>query len=256
MTRVAFVGAMVATVMLGGLAARADIVSTNPIADTDLFEVFPNNNLGRSPGLPVGTTATSGASGRMLLRFDIAAVVPAGATINSVTLQLTDNSGSTSFIPSNFELHRMMLGWIEGTNGSLASPNGSAAAAGDPTWNFRQHNTVAWGAPGGAAGVDFATNISASLLINVGNVTDTWASSPGLVADAQAWLDSPATNFGWLLRSDGEGSLGTARRLNSREATADRPLLTIDFTPVPEPTAGALVAFGGVALLGLRRRGR
>ena len=57
-----------------------------------------------------------------------------------------------------------------------------------------------------------------------------------MVADVQSWLDNPSTNFGWLLVGN-EALSETSKRFDSREnAIADnRPLLTVNFTPVPEP---------------------
>ena len=63
-----------------------------------------------------------------------------------------------------------------------------------------------------------------------------------MVADAQAWLDTPATNFGWILIGN-EAQLKTAKRFNSRENpnSSNRPVLTLDYfppgpTPTPTPT--------------------
>ena len=53
-----------------------------------------------------------------------------------------------------------------------------------------------------------------------------------MVADVQAWLDDPLTDFGWLLRGN-EGASQTARRFDSRQNSveANRPVLTIVYTP-------------------------
>jgi hypothetical protein len=74
----------------------------------------------------------------------------------------------------------------------------------------------------------------------------TW-SDPGLVTDVLAWTANPDTNFGWILR-DPESTPQTAKRFASSEHAdpALRPLLTIEFTPIPEPSAASLLlaAFG------------
>lgn len=64
----------------------------------------------------------------------------------------------------------------------------------------------------------------------------------------QSWLDTPASNFGWILRAD-ESSPGTARRIDSREANAlTRPTLMITYTeapaavPIPRPARAILAA--------------
>ena len=51
-----------------------------------------------------------------------------------------------------------------------------------------------------------------------------------MVADVQARLETPATDFGWMIRGD-ESASKTAKRFDSRQhsTVANRPLLTIEF---------------------------
>jgi hypothetical protein len=53
-----------------------------------------------------------------------------------------------------------------------------------------------------------------------------------MVADLQGWLDSPATNFGWLVFTY-EGDFPSAKRWDTREnpTVANRPQLTIRYSP-------------------------
>jgi len=53
------------------------------------------------------------------------------------------------------------------------------------------------------------------------------------VADAQAWLDDPAANFGWMLVGQNETVDFTARRFGSREDVIQAPRLRIEFIPPP-----------------------
>ena len=55
-----------------------------------------------------------------------------------------------------------------------------------------------------------------------------------MVADVQEWLDSPASNFGWLVLGD-ETAIATAKRFDTRES-ASPPMLTIQYTPGPRVT--------------------
>lgn len=52
-----------------------------------------------------------------------------------------------------------------------------------------------------------------------------------MIADVQSWLDSPASNFGWLIKHDDEVSYASAKRFGTHEApiVLDRPSLTIDY---------------------------
>ena len=61
--------------------------------------------------------------------------------------------------------------------------------------------------------------------------TYTFASTPELVADVQAWLQDTNSNQGWILMSQLERTARTARRIGARERTAnDRPRLVVEFT--------------------------
>jgi hypothetical protein len=54
-----------------------------------------------------------------------------------------------------------------------------------------------------------------------------------MTARVQAWVDQPATNFGWLLLGD-ELTNRSAKGLYSREAPANvQPKLTIEFLARP-----------------------
>jgi hypothetical protein len=74
-----------------------------------------------------------------------------------------------------------------------------------------------------------------------------------LAGDVQSWLDAPTTNLGWMLRGD-EGAAHETKRFDSRTSSTSsaRPVLTIDFTPVPEPGCGVM-ALMVVLAIGTKR---
>ena len=107
-------------------------------------------------------------------------------------------------------------------------------------------DTVAWTTPGG----DFTAAASASADVPDMNAV-TWGSTPELVADVQAWVDDPSSNFGWIVIGN-ESARITAKRFASRQApqAAQRPRLVIDFqsataaTPTPTVTPGTASCTG------------
>ncbi len=208
-----------------GARVEADTITLEASNDTTLNAGKPDNNLGGSTTLIVGTTAV-GVSNRALVRFDVAAAVPAKAVIASVRVSLVDVSHSRIFKPSHFEFHRVMVNWGEGKK---SGPLGGVAAEGEATWRQRFSTNRPWAAPGGSPGNDYAAQPSVSLAME-GGLTNTWGTTPQLVADVQNWLDNPMANFGWLILSDREGSSGTSRRFASREASGrEGPRLEIEF---------------------------
>ena len=176
---------------------------------------------------------------RAVIRFDVAASIPAGATINSVTLQLRVSRVKDS-ISRTTSLHRLVADWGEGTSNSGQNEGqGAPATTGDATWIHRFYPSTSWSAAGG----DFNATASASLGIT-GTGTYAWTSAT-MILDVQGWLATPASNFGWLIRGD-ESIDETAKRLNTREngTTSTRPMLIVDYTPAGG-TTGACCLPGG-----------
>lgn len=241
------IAAVVGSLVLGGIA-NATVVTVVSNHDNTLFE-DPLGLLSNGVGqyMFVGETAQSN-SRRGVLSFDIAAAVPAGATINSVSLQMHCSRSVTGNRTVN--LHRVTTGWGEGAS-DAGEPGGSGATpeVGDATWLHTFYPGSLWANEGG----DFVSTVSASRSI-AGAGFYTWATTPALVTDVQAWLNSPGTNYGWLLLGQENGTT-SAKRLDTHEHVTPewRPQLTIDYTPVPEPISLAGFALLGVVALGRRR---
>ena len=195
-----------------------------PSADNTLFEDSSNfRSNGAGDYLFVGNT-NSGNTRRALLRFDVAAAVPPGATVTAVSLRMRMSRTRGGNV--TVTLHRVLADWGEGAS-DAGGPEGRGASAqtGDATWRHRFADTQLWDSLGG----DFEARSSGSALIG-GIGSDTWPSTEGMVADVQSWLDDPDANFGWLLRGN-ESGIQTAKRFDSREngTAGNRPQLTIDF---------------------------
>jgi hypothetical protein len=238
-------------------AASAEIVSLTPLLDTTIFA--DSNDTASSAGVSAfaGNTA-SGLPRRALFVFDFADV-PAGSQVVSASFSISVDRAAGG--EQAMTLHRLLADW--GTGGSDGSTNGAGVAAlpGDATWSHRffGDDTRQWRDGDGALapGGWFATTPSATTVVG-GPDKYTWSSvagstGPSLVTDVQAWLDAPATNFGWILVGD-ETVSRTAKRFWASEVSAAslRPTLTLEIVPIPEPTTYAMM-FAGLALLSIAR---
>src|SRR5262249_44402038 len=115
--------------------AHTETISLNPLADTSLFELTPNNNLGAAPTLVSGTNGQL-AKSRALVMFDIAGHLPTNAMVMAVTLKMTVAAlpGGTTSDETTFNVHRVLQPWGEGNK---SGNNGSPASSGEATWNMR-----------------------------------------------------------------------------------------------------------------------
>jgi hypothetical protein len=211
--------------------AQADILVVEPVSDTTIYEVATGDpETGNSVGAHVfAGRIIGGLRRRALLRFDLSAIPP-GSIVNSAELSMSLTRTPPPPVPAlNVSLQSITAGWGEGSsNAGDPGGNGTAATAGDPTWTQRAFPSTPWASAGG----DFSASVSAVTSVN-GVARYQWGSSASIVGTVQDWVDSPGTNFGWMLIADETAGDQTARRFASREATdaATRPRLSIDFTP-------------------------
>ncbi|MGA7989900.1 MAG: DNRLRE domain-containing protein, partial [Thermoanaerobaculia bacterium] len=209
----------------GSLAA--DTVTIAPAADTTIFEENADASDAKGPGLFVGRNNQTFIR-RAFVRFDVAAAVPPGSTINGARLDLVLTRANGN--PVDVSLFAASAGWGEGTSDSgIPGGSGAAATPGDATWTRRVYPGTAWTNPGG----DTAAARSAISPIAATLTTYSFGPVAGTASDVQRWLDDPATNYGWQLRADELQAAPSARRFGSRESANafERPSLTIIFTP-------------------------
>jgi hypothetical protein len=213
-----------------GLAAAT--TTLYPTKDNTLFQNEPGRSNGKGVHIYAGQTGSAAGESfrRALLRFDLSSI-PGGVT--SASLQLTTTKQVAQDF--SFTLHKVTNDWGEGnSNAGEPGGNGIAAQANDATWTKRFWSATNWTTSGG----DFVT--AASATSSVGNMlsspVSTW-SGAGVVADVNAWIASPATNFGWILRGTEENPY-EAQRFASRENTSasSRPKLLVSYSSAPQPT--------------------
>jgi len=214
--------------------AAADHVNLVALKDNTLYETPVGNSNGSGDGVYVGRIGTFGSNTlrRGLMAFDFSSI-PSGATIDSVTLSLT-LAQTPDGAAHPVSLHRVSAEWGEAA--STGSGTGGPAQAGDATWLERLHGSEAWVNPGG----DFEA--VASGIQTIADVGPYEWSDTGLAADVQGWLDSPATNHGWLLLGNESGPR-SAKKFYSREGFTP-PSLRVVYTPsnvgAPDPIPSAV----------------
>jgi spore coat protein A len=227
------------------VAAWGDLVSVAPSQDTTIFS--EDGDLSNGAGDHFFAGRTKGTNGTQLRRglvaFDIAAAVPAGSTINSVTLTLFVSRERTG--DQTVSLHRVQAAWGEGTSHAAGEEGqGAPATTDDATWTHRLWPGTTWTTNGG----DFDASASASATVGNQNNYFSWTSA-GMTADVQSWLDTPAGNFGWIVIGNEVGTR-VVKRFDSREnaIAAQRPELEIDFTP-PAPTGACCATDGSCSVV-------
>ena len=236
----------VAALLIFGGAARADLVAVGASQDNSLYSEAgdTNNDLSNGAGAHLFAGATKDSSPgspvlrRALVAFDVAAAVPAGSTINAVTLTLYMSRSRTQ--NETVDLHLVLADWGEGSSAAGGEEGeGATATTDDATWSHRFWPTALWTSPGG----DFDPTPSASATIGGQTGDYSWTSAQ-MAADVQDWLDTPAGNFGWILIGN-EIDSRVVKRFDSRENTdaSRRPELLIDFTPAA--ATGACCAENG-----------
>lgn len=213
-----------AALLVAGTGSAATVTVT-PVADVAVYSEGTNAN-GAGQFIFAGNNS-SGNKRRSFLRFDIAAALPAGATVSSASLTLFCSNAPAVVNTPAITLNRASAAWTEGPTAPGGNEGaGAGAAANDTTWLHRSFSSSSWTAAGG----DFSGTASATTTVSVDSASYVWTSA-AMAADVQAWLDTPATNFGWALVGD-ESAVQTARRFDSRTnvISANRPALQIVYT--------------------------
>ena len=208
------------------------------------------NNYGAGSYNIVGTVPAGAL--RALFSYSLAGI-PTDAIITSVTLTIVgERSDSTSPAGSvAYNLHQLNGTFEEGSGGLTGS-----STVGGATWANSASGT-AWSNPGG----DFNSTVLSSISVNTRSADEisyTFNSTPELVAAAQNALANGG-DLSMLMKINDTSEALASRNVfffyGDDAATADaakRPILTITY--IPEPSAVASAALGGLLLLGRRRR--
>lgn len=240
-------GAAVYLMTIVAPAAVGATVTLTPSKDNTIIQwspagLPPNLLLANGQGdLYVGRTNQDGQEAatisirRGLVHFDLTTAVPSGMKIVAATLTLRDVRGRNG--DPIVRLHRVLSDWGEGGS-FFEGGQGSPAQESDVTWLHTFYNaatpsaSLTWNTVGG----DFEPAASAESIVtdDLGEGQLSSWSGAGLVADLEAWLETPAMNFGWMLLGD-ELHGQTVKRFNSGESSESPsvpPQLAIEFSPL------------------------
>jgi len=213
--------------LTAGLAAQTTTVTVPCAADNTLYEdALGSVSNGAGPGFFVGLSGVTQIQ-RALLRFDVAAVVPAGASIVAAQLSFEVEQASPQS-PLNLDVtaHRALQAWGEGASIAFGGGGfGGPAQTGDATWLHTFYPSTFWTTPGG----DFVAAPSFTIPTPQAGLAAS-TDGPETVVDVQFFLDNPALNFGWVLKSDESLPAPTSRRIKSRTPTSGaKPTLTVTY---------------------------
>lgn len=204
--------------------------------DTHVRGSAANTAFGATPLLVVDG-ADAGAPSQAVIRFDDLfgpLAIPAdGVEIRSARLALHTGNATDDQTNNTLAIHRLLVAFTEATTWNTAgSPsNGGFSLNG-----------------AGTADDDYLAAAESTFVSPDMNALVTF----DVTATLQAWLDDPASNFGWLILSNGTDGW----RWDSSEGAvaALRPLLEVTYAPVPEPSSLVLLAVVPALLTRRRRR--
>lgn len=201
-------------------------IELQAIKDNILYE-SATGSLSNALGTHLYAGNNTSGMRRPVVAFDLS-VIPEGAEVDDVELQLFCNSSSGATFP--VIVQKLLQDWGEGTSQASGNEgNGANATTGDATWIHTFYNTINWSNAGGS----FSSTTSATTNVGAQNNMYTWTSSQ-MIADVNIWLDTPSINFGWIVRGD-ESSTSNTKRFSSRQNTtvANRPKLIIHYIMPP-----------------------
>jgi len=214
--------------------AHAGVAITTLCYDTFLNSAFPNNNNGGSTTFFTGSDEYVISFMRSLVRCALPPALNDRVEITEVTFVLRTASlgfdGTMVPTAAVETLQRVTEDWSEGDgvgNTSGLYTVGQPCVTGEATWNQRHCMVAGWTtqvALTATATAPSPASIDADVVFDSES-----AGNDGLVADVAGWVATPASNYGWRIKSSTEGILAAAQRFYSSEAGAGQPRLAVTY---------------------------
>lgn len=197
-------------------AVTATPASTTGVTDATVVQTTPTTNVGTATTTNIATGTA--ANRRLYVFFDLtkcSPAIPSSATVRLATLRLY-----LSALPANcrtIDVFRVTASWAESTI----------------TWNNQPFGTTLNNPASGLAADSFTAGTPAGCQ-NLTAGAYTVGVNP--TTDVAAFVAGSATNFGWMLRDDAEGSVTTYTQTISAKnlgTLAQAPQLIITYVVVP-----------------------
>jgi hypothetical protein len=197
---------LVSVLILLCARTQAELYVFQAAADTAIIEHYPQNNMGKSTRLPIGTEL--GGRCRALMRFDLSNL-PATTQVAFATLRIAtffptptkEEAPTGSRSPTGFAIFRELRAWEEGEAGGKWGAQEPGKGA---TWLFPEIEGDSWLEPGGKYAEEFYYLASADHTPNYAIGGIELVSGALILSDVRDWMQDPASNRGWLFYSRGE----------------------------------------------------
>jgi hypothetical protein len=191
--------------------------TTTSVIDASVRQATATTNVGTATTNNVASS--SGANRRLYLKFDLTAcspTIPSTAVIRTATLR-NYLTAIPSAVCRTVDIFRVTATWAEGTI----------------TWNNQPFGATINNPASGTATDTFTVGTAAGC----GNTsTGVYATGAVVTADVATFVAGTATNFGWMLRDDVEGSATAyTSTMSAKElaTAAQAPELVVTYVLVP-----------------------
>jgi hypothetical protein len=241
--------------LVGILAASNHVSATtlilNASEDAWMDSNQVTNNNGGDTQLNLGT---NGNNRLAVMRFDVSSLATlSGATINSVTLNLTTPGIASSMNFSVSQLVAANFDWVEGTSSFGGGAPGASMSFKNNTGNV----TWAGGALGGFPTYQpLAANIAYNVYTGTTGIIAANGTFNGVLSNTliSGWLGNANLASAGIVLYSSVNNASFAFYSSETGTTSRRPTITVDYTAVPEPTSMALVGVGLMGLMAFRLR--